>query len=142
VNGDAGDVEPGAQHRCVAGVLVREGRVLLAHRSPSRRWYPGVWDLPGGHVGAGETETAALVRELREELGVRTAPPAGPPDAEFDGPGLRLTVWVVRTWQEAVVNGAPDEHDELRWVRPEELPALDLAHPGYLPLLTVAASPT
>ena len=38
----------------VAGVLVRGAEVLLGHRSPHRRWYPDVWDLPGGHVEPGE----------------------------------------------------------------------------------------
>lgn len=55
----------------VVGALVDHGRVLLGHRHPSRRWYPDVWDLPGGHVEQGESEVAALVRELREELDVR-----------------------------------------------------------------------
>ncbi len=39
-------------HHVVAGVLVRGDAVLMTHRSPSRRWYPGVWDLPGGDVWA------------------------------------------------------------------------------------------
>ena len=38
----------------VAGVLVRGTEVLLGHRSPGRRWYPDVWDLPGGHVEPGD----------------------------------------------------------------------------------------
>jgi mutator protein MutT len=63
----AGD---GAAHQVVAGLLVRQGRVLLCHRSPDRAWYPDVWDFPGGHVEAGETAPDALVREVREEVGV------------------------------------------------------------------------
>ena len=39
-------------HDVVAGVLIRDGHVLLCHRSPAREWYPDVWDLPGGHVEA------------------------------------------------------------------------------------------
>jgi 8-oxo-dGTP diphosphatase len=54
----------------VNAALVREGRVLLVHRSPSRHVYPDVWDLPGGHVETGETELAALAREMHEELGI------------------------------------------------------------------------
>ena len=54
----------------MAGVMIKDGRILLCHRSPHRRWYPDVWDLPGGHVEPGETSTEALKRELLEELGV------------------------------------------------------------------------
>ena len=43
------------------------------HRSPNRRAYPDVWDLPGGHIETGETELAALTREMHEELGVQIA---------------------------------------------------------------------
>ena len=57
-------------HTVVVAALVREGRVLLVHRSPNRRAYPGVWDLPGGHIETGESELTALTREMREELGV------------------------------------------------------------------------
>jgi 8-oxo-dGTP pyrophosphatase MutT (NUDIX family) len=55
-------------HETVTAALVREGRVLLVHRSPNRRAYPDVWDLPGGHIETGETELAALTREMHEEL--------------------------------------------------------------------------
>jgi 8-oxo-dGTP diphosphatase len=68
-------------HRVACAALVRGGRVLLGHRSPGRRWYPDVWDLPGGHVDDGETPACALAREVREELGVHIDVPAGAPDA-------------------------------------------------------------
>ena len=38
------------RHDVVAALLVRADRVLLCHRSPDRRWFPDVWDFPGGHV--------------------------------------------------------------------------------------------
>ena len=48
----------------VVAALLRDGnRVLLCHRSPQRRWYPDVWDLPGGHVERRELPGAALARE-------------------------------------------------------------------------------
>jgi 8-oxo-dGTP diphosphatase len=43
-------------HIVVCGALVENGAVLLVHRSPTRRAYPDLWDLPGGHVEAGESE--------------------------------------------------------------------------------------
>jgi len=54
----------------VAGALFdRDGRVLIAER-PAGKHMAGRWEFPGGKVGPGETEAAALVRELKEELGV------------------------------------------------------------------------
>ena len=112
----------------VLGALVREARVLLAHRSPSKRAYPDVWDLPGGVVEAGESELGALRRELHEELGVRIATgsvshlcrlTAGPADE----PAL-LSAWLVRDWQGTPANVAPEEHDDIGWFRLEELPPL------------------
>jgi 8-oxo-dGTP pyrophosphatase MutT (NUDIX family) len=59
--------------RIVTGLLRDGDRVLLCHRSPGRRWYPDVWDLPGGHVEPGELPGDALARELREEVGIEIA---------------------------------------------------------------------
>jgi 8-oxo-dGTP pyrophosphatase MutT (NUDIX family) len=75
----------GASDRArIAAAFLRDGdRVLLCHRSAGRRWYPDVWDLPGGHVDEGERPEAALVRELDEELGITVAEPSGPPMHEI-----------------------------------------------------------
>ena len=54
----------------VNGLFVRDGMVLLARRSPHRSAYPGLWSFPGGHVEHQETLTEALVREIREEVGL------------------------------------------------------------------------
>lgn len=118
-------------HHVAAALLVRDGRVLLCHRHPSRRWYPEVWDIPGGHIDIGETPAAALRRELHEELGVmvqeiddvpwRTLAPAA---------DLTLKVWIVDRWQGEVENRAPDEHDEIGWFRPHEADRLTFVD-GY-----------
>ena len=110
----------------VLGALVRGGRVLLVHRSASKRAYPNVWDLPGGVVEAGEAELEALARELYEELGVRITTDstshlcrftAGPPDE----PAL-LSAWLVRDWEGTPANVAPEEHDDIGWFDLGELP--------------------
>ena len=115
-------------HKVVVAALVREGRVLLVHRSPNRRAYPGVWDLPGGHIEAGETELAALTREMHEELGVRIATASAIHlcrlEAGSGGESLRLSGWLVDEWLGTPTNVAPDEHDDIRWFRPDELPPL------------------
>ncbi|MGI5149294.1 NUDIX hydrolase [Plantactinospora sp. CA-294935] len=84
----------------VTAALVREGQVLLVHRSPNRHVYPDVWDLPGGHIDAGETELAALAREMHEELGVQCRPDTGyrvlhPASPQAGKSTLRVTTAVV-----------------------------------------------
>jgi 8-oxo-dGTP diphosphatase len=51
----------------VAGIFVREGRLLMSRRPEGGTW-PGLWELPGGKVEDGETPEEALAREWREEL--------------------------------------------------------------------------
>lgn len=121
-------------HEVVVAALVREGRVLLVRRSLNRRAYPGVWDLPGGHIETGETELAALTRELHEELGVQIATGSAIHLCRWDagrrGEPVRLSAWLVGDWQGTPANVAPDEHDEIRWFRPRELPPLAHEHLG------------
>jgi mutator protein MutT len=122
----------------VCGLLARDGRALLVHRSPSREVYPGVWDFPGGHVEPGEAPVAALVRELAEELGVIVAAPVDDADLVLDGDGWHLSVWIVRAWDGEVRNLQPDEHDVLSWFTLDEALALDFADPEYRDLLRAA----
>ena len=122
-------------HHVVAGALVRGPRVLLGHRSPGRRWYPGVWDLPGGHVEPGEDERAALARELREEVGVRATLVDGEPALRVTDGEMALAVYAVRAWTGEPGNRQPAEHDELRWVTAAEARGLALAHPSYADLV-------
>jgi len=108
------------------GALVCEGKVLLVHRSPTKRAYPNVWDLPGGHMERGESELGALTRELHEELGVEIATDSashlyratvGSADAR-----ALLSAWLVRGWRGTPANLAPEEHDDIAWFRPDDLP--------------------
>jgi 8-oxo-dGTP diphosphatase len=119
---------------CVAGALRRDGRLLLCRRAARRQWYPGVWDLPGGHVHPGEKTTAALARELSEELGIVIDEPSRAADAHIMGDELILAVWLVDEWNGEPRNAEPDEHDEIAWFKLEELAQLDLAHADYLGL--------
>jgi 8-oxo-dGTP diphosphatase len=57
------------QHYACA-MLIRDGRILLGKRAPHRKAYPNCWDVIGGKVESGESIEHALVRELKEEIGV------------------------------------------------------------------------
>lgn len=120
-------------------ILRTDDRVLMCHRSPTRRWMPNVWDFPGGHIEATETPPQALARELHEELGIDIDPPDRDPDAvlEFDEASVRLAVWILDATG-PVENRCPDEHDELRWTTLREARRLDLADPSYIGLIEQA----
>jgi 8-oxo-dGTP diphosphatase len=124
-------------HRVVAAILRREDQVLLCHRSPQRRWFPDVWDFPGGHVLPGEDPEQALHRELAEELGVELVGLGDGPLLRQVDPeaGLDLTIWVSRTWRGTPTNLEPQEHDAIGWFRTEQLDVLRFADASYLSLL-------
>jgi 8-oxo-dGTP diphosphatase len=128
------------EHQVVAGLLRRQGRVLLCHRTPHRRWYPDTWDLPGGHVEAHEHPPQALARELWEELGIVVAPPKIEPFAHVQGSDFRMDVWLIDEWTGRPSNGASDEHDALAWVNAEETPGLQLADARLTALIEAALS--
>jgi 8-oxo-dGTP diphosphatase len=109
----------------VAGALFdREGRVLIAQR-PQGKHMAGRWEFPGGKVAAPETEPQALVRELREELGisVMTSRFFMRLSHEYHDRVVELSMWIVDTF-----SGAPVGLDgqELRWVAVERLGEEDI----------------
>ena len=113
----------------VGAAIVRAGRVLAARRSAPAA-VAGGWEFPGGKVEPGESETDALVRECREELGV-----------EIRVGALLGTVaqdsFVLRVYRAALLAGEPlplQDHDELRWLAAGEAPAVAWL-PADLPLL-------
>ena len=59
--------------RVAAGILVREGRILICQRR-SAGAFPLKWEFPGGKLREGESAEAALERELEEELGIGISP--------------------------------------------------------------------
>jgi len=105
----------------VAGVIVEDGRVLAARRTHPPE-LAGKWELPGGKVNPGETESGALARELAEELGIEIAV------GERVGGEVELGDNQVRRCRAArICAGRPDptEHDLVRWVAATELDRLD-----------------
>jgi 8-oxo-dGTP diphosphatase len=124
----------------VAAALVdADGRVLVAERPPGKH-LAGTWEFPGGKIDPGETPEAALIRELREELGVETdascLAPAAFASHDYDEFHLVLLLFVCRKWR-----GRPCGHDgqRLRWETPAGLFALDMP-PADRPLLGVLAA--
>lgn len=102
------------QVHVVAGVLRdARGRVLLARRTEGRD-LAGLWEFPGGKVEPGESPEDALVRELREELGVEAEVGAPVACVPLESPGRRLLLDV----REVAFSGLPRglEGQALAWV--------------------------
>ena len=136
---EVGATLAGVTTHIATAALVRDGRVLLAHRHPQREHYADRWALIGGHVEPGETAEAAMRRECREELGVDIVEYAPFPIA-VDDPLLTTTAYLVTDWQGEPTNAAPEEHDDLRWFTAEEIADLALAHPETRARLQAAAT--
>ncbi len=126
-------------HIVVCGALVENGAVLLVHRSPTRPAYPDLWDLPGGHVDAGESELEALAREMHEELGVHIVAESssrlGDWHAGSGEDAVHVSVWHIRDWVGSPTNRAPVEHDTIAWVEINELGGLPLVFDALPALL-------
>ena len=108
-----------------------DGRVLLAQR-PEGKSMAGLWEFPGGKVEAMETPEVALVRELKEELGIDTWESCLAPltfaSYTYDNFHLLMPVFVCRKWNGIV---SPQEGQALAWVEPKKLrnysmPAADI----------------
>ena len=107
----------------VAGAIMRDGRVLAARRTRPAD-LAGRWELPGGKAEPGESEAAALRRELQEELGVDVE--AGErigPDVELDHRTVLRCLAARLIDPESAI--APTEHDEVRWLAADEIEGVD-----------------
>ncbi len=116
----------------VGGLLVSCGAVLLGKRAPTTAFAPDAWDIFGGHVEPGESPEAAVVRELKEEIGIlakRITPLARLDDPHL--PDYIFPTFLVEDWEGVPENRCPEEHIEIRWFSLEEAERVPLAHPAY-----------
>ncbi len=98
-----------------------DGRVLIARR-PQGKTLAGLWEFPGGKVEPGEQPEIALIRELKEELGIDVTQACLAPvtfaSHAYENFHLLMPVYVCRRWNGEVEKR---EHSEIRWVRPAKL---------------------
>ena len=121
----------------VAVVLIdRDGRVLLSQR-PSGKSMAGLWEFPGGKVENGEVPEEALIRELREELGIDTwcscLAPLSFASHSYEDFHLLMPVFVCRKW---VGSPTPMEGQALKWVNRDKLKDYPMP-PADIPIIAV-----
>ena len=125
---------------CVAALIVKNQEILLGQRSAERFFYPGVWDVFGGHIEPQESYQQALLRELHEELGI--IPTAWTqieiftePDPAPHGEGQYI-FFLVTAWNGTPTNRQLHEHARIEWFSLDQAVRLDLAHPSYAHIFT------
>lgn len=121
----------------VAGVLDRDGRVLLCQRREDQA-HALKWEFPGGKVEPGEAPEAALVRELREELGIEAEIDREIMRYEFAYPGKKpilLIFFAVTKWRGGMENRI---FREVRWEPGEKLKEFDFLE-GDAPFIAAQA---
>ena len=107
-----------------AAIFDDSGRVLIAERPPGKHM-AGRWEFPGGKVAPGESEEAALARELEEELGIEVtdARPMMRLTHRYPDREVELSMWVVGRYR-----GEPRALDgqRLKWVERTQLAVEDI----------------
>lgn len=118
----------------VAALLVVDGKILLARRRPGKS-LAGFWEFPGGKIENGESPEEALERELREEFSIetRTGKLLGTNRHHYPDFQIELSAY----WSELLSGEFRlTDHDEVRWVAPQELSQFRLA-PADVPFVAM-----
>ncbi|MBJ7447171.1 MAG: (deoxy)nucleoside triphosphate pyrophosphohydrolase [Brevundimonas sp.] len=104
-----------------AALIDTDGRVLIAQR-PEGKALAGLWEFPGGKIEPGERPEQALIRELREELGIDVNAACLAPfvftSHAYDSFHLLMPLYLLRRWSGTVQRR---EHAALKWVKPSQL---------------------
>ncbi|MGE3832486.1 MAG: (deoxy)nucleoside triphosphate pyrophosphohydrolase [Parvibaculaceae bacterium] len=111
-----------------------DGRVLIAKR-PEGRSMAGLWEFPGGKIEKGERPEPALIRELKEELGIDVSEACLAPltfaSHTYENFQLLMLLYVCRRWSGTV---AALEGQEIAWVKPNRLRTYPMP-PADIPLI-------
>jgi 8-oxo-dGTP diphosphatase len=114
-----------------AAVIVKDGKILICQRKADRE-FPFKWEFPGGKIEKGEETTAALRRELKEELDIQAE--IGPEIARFGynypkKPKIMLIFFKVDSFEGPLAN---KDFAQIRWVPPKQLGVYDLLEADFL----------
>lgn len=124
----------------VCAVIEQAGRLLLAQR-PADKHLPLKWEFPGGKVEPGEDPAAAIIREIREELGcaIHVVRPLPAFLHDYQTVVIEMIPFLCVLVPDSPAPH-PHEHVQLAWARPESLQHYDLAA-ADLPVIASYRSP-
>jgi 8-oxo-dGTP diphosphatase len=115
--------------RTVGALLVdAQGRVLLGLRASHKKAWPDHWDAIGGRIETGETAEQAMIREVREEIGVvpvvfHDLASVADPRPDLYGKSI-ATLYAVTSWTGEPRN-LSDEHARIAWFDEQQLADLN-----------------
>jgi 8-oxo-dGTP diphosphatase len=114
----------GTQTRVVAGIIVRDGKVLICQRKAGQA-HEFKWEFPGGKIESGEEPAAALARELEEELAIHAAIGREVTHYEYAYPGKKPILLIF--FRVAGFTGEPRNRvfEQMAWAEPVRLPTFD-----------------
>jgi 8-oxo-dGTP diphosphatase len=113
-----------------------DGRILMAQR-PEGKQMSGLWEFPGGKIEEGETPEVALIRELKEELGIDITESCLAPFSfvshDYDDFHLFMALYLCRVWKGTPF---PKEQQKLKWLRLEHFNDYSMP-PADVPLVAM-----
>ena len=113
-------------------IIERDNKILAARRGAAQS-QAGLWEFPGGKLDCGETAAQALIRELKEELGIEIIPktPLTPVIHTYPSITIELIPFISH-----ILSGEPfqREHSEIMWIEPRSALNLEWA-PADIPVV-------
>lgn len=110
----------------VAGIIHLDDRILICQRHHSSKRFPLKWEFPGGKVEAGESPRNAIIRELKEELGIDVSSVSEMESYTFAYPGENdfcLHFFEVEKYSNTIQNL---QFENMAWLLPESIETYDL----------------
>ncbi len=108
----------------VVAALIWAGEKFMICQRPTHKARGLLWEFVGDMVEPGETKEQALVRECREELAVTLSVGDVFMDAIYEYPDITVHLTLFNA---TIADGVPQklEHNDIRWIIPEEIPEYD-----------------
>ena len=108
----------------VAAALIWDGGRFMICQRPAHKTRGMLWEFVGGKLEPGETGRQALIRECREELDILVGADSVFTEVVHEYPDMTVHLTLFNAH---IVSGEPKllEHNDLRWITPEEIPLYD-----------------
>lgn len=116
----------GIQKITACAFLHQDGKVFIAKRADTKKFLPGKYELPGGHIEFGETLEDGLKREFQEEFGVEIT--VGEPffaftytNTEKQSHSVEIIYFATLKDDMQEIKLNPADHSEYKWLGESEM---------------------